>query len=195
MSACDSVLAAVLQEGRAQTELGTLGNDRTRRAANNRTGNLTEDRSNLELLSLGRLSRAVTQRDVRDLMRHDASDFAFGLGGFDHPAVQEHRSARQGERVDFLLVHHVEGVPELRMPEFGRDGGGQRPADRLDVALNLLIVEKRQFLADFRRRLATELHIVGHRVAIARGSDLCLSAGRNVSAHATLSPIDCSSQA
>ena len=80
------------------------------------------DRANLVLGRLGRLRGAVTQHHVAHLVRHDAGDFALVMRRFDHPAVEEHRSARQGERVDLFLVDHAERVVELGMLQLGRDG-------------------------------------------------------------------------
>ena len=115
------VLAAVLQEVGAEPELRSLRDDAAGGAADDRAEDLAGDRADLKLLRLGRLRGAVTQRDVRNLVRHDAGDFAFGLRRFDHAAMEEHRPAGQRKRVDLLLVDDVEGVAELGVPELRRD--------------------------------------------------------------------------
>ena len=58
------------------------------------------------------------------------------------PRLQEHRTARQRERVDLLLVDDVEGVTE-----FGWwNSAGiayQTLADTLDIVVDAVVVEKR----------------------------------------------------
>ena len=158
------VLAAVLQEIGAEPELRALGNNAPRRPADDRAEHLAGNRADLELLALGSLRRAVAESHVRDLVRHDASNLALGPGRLDHAAVQEHRAARQGERVDLLLVDHVERVPELGVTELGRDGRNQSPADPFDVIVNPLVVQQREFLADLGRGFLPELHVLRNRI-------------------------------
>ena len=81
---------------------------------------------------LARLRGAVAQRDVAQLVRHHAGDFAFGVRRFDHAAVDEHRSAGQRERVDLSHVDRLERVAELGMPEIRWNRRHQPPADVLD---------------------------------------------------------------
>ena len=89
-----------------------------------------EQRPDLVFRRLGGLRRAVPQRDVAELVGHHAGDLAFGLRRLDHAAIEVHRSARQRERVDLAHVDDLEGVAELGMPQFLRDGLDQPPSDR-----------------------------------------------------------------
>jgi len=45
------------------------------------------------LLALGRLRGTVSQLDVTQLVSHHAGHFTFTLRGFDHAAVDVHRTA------------------------------------------------------------------------------------------------------
>ena len=74
---------------------------------------------------LGLLRRAVTERDVAQLVRHDPGDFPFGVRLLDHAAIDEHRSAGKGEGVDLFHVDAGEGVAEFRMPELRRNVLGE----------------------------------------------------------------------
>ncbi len=77
-------------------------------------------------------------------MRHHTGDLAFRLRGFDHPSVEEHRAARQCERVDLFLVHDVERVLKFRMTELGWHRPGEPRANGLDVVVDALVAEHRQ---------------------------------------------------
>jgi hypothetical protein len=107
-------------------------------------------------------------------MRHHAGDLALALGRFDHAAVEEHRPAWQREGVDVFLVHHVEGVLELRMLELGRHCLGESLSDPLDVVIDAVVVEHRQLFLRLRGGLASELHVFGDGVFILRRHDLGL---------------------
>jgi hypothetical protein len=102
------VLARESQERRAEPELRYAGDDLAPAAANDRSRDLTQDRSCLVLSGFAGLRRAVAQRHVTQFMRHDAGDFAFGCGGFDHAAIDEGRPARQGRGVDVADIDHFE---------------------------------------------------------------------------------------
>ena len=103
------------------------------RAADDGAEHLAGNRADLELLALRRLRGAVPQRDVGDLVRHDAGDFAFRLGRLDHASIEEHRAARQREGVDVLLVHDVERIAELGVAELRRNRRDEPPTDVLDI--------------------------------------------------------------
>jgi len=107
-------------------------------------------------------------------VRHYACDFALALSGFDHAAIEEHRSARQGERVDLLLVHDFEGEAELRVAVLRGNGCGELLADFSHPAVDALVTEQRHLLPDLRRRFLPKLHVVGDRVAVFRGDDMRL---------------------
>src|ERR1044071_9084093 len=68
------------------------------------TKHLSGNRTNLELLALGRLRGAVAKRDVRHLVRHHTSALAFALRCVDHSPIEQHRTAGQCERVVLLLA-------------------------------------------------------------------------------------------
>jgi hypothetical protein len=92
----------------------------------------------------------VTQRDVRHLVRHHARDLAFRLGRFDHAAVEKHRTARQREGIDVLLIDDIERVCELRVLELRWHRLSEPPSDPLDVVVDPLVVQHRQFLLYLR---------------------------------------------
>jgi hypothetical protein len=94
---------------------------------------------------------------------------------------QEHRPAGQREGVDLLLVHHVEGVGELRVLELGRNRGDEPRTDVLDVLIDALVVQYRQFLLGLRSGLATQLHVLGGRVLRVRRFDPGLRRNRHQS--------------
>ena len=56
---------------------------------------------------------------MTEFVRHDAGDFAFRLRGFDHPAVDEHRPARQREGIYVRHVEQLESEVEPALPGFG----------------------------------------------------------------------------
>ena len=154
------VFAAVLQEVGAEPDLRSLGDDGTGAPADDGAKHLPGERAELELLALGRLRGAVPQHDVRELVRHDAGDLAFGGRRLNHPAVQEHRPARQRERIDLAKIDDVERVPELGLAELRRDLIDQAVADPLDEILGAPVVEERHLLPDLCRRLLPELDVL-----------------------------------
>ena len=103
---------------------------------------------------------------MTELVRHHAGDFAVGARGFDHSAVQEHRSARKRERVDLAQIDHVERVAECWLPQVIRDLGNEPVADVFDERIGALIVEYRQLTTHFRRRLPAELDILLGGIAV-----------------------------
>ena len=132
----------------------------------------------LELLSLCRLRRAVPQDHVAQLVRHHAGDLTVGLRGLEHPAVQEHRAARQRERVDLPQIHDFEGVAELRMLEFGGIADTRRlpmSSTNCSVASSF---RQRQLLTHFGGGLQAELDVLLRRVTVLVRLDTCLRGGR-----------------
>ena len=132
MSACALVLAAEAQERGAEAELRALRNHLAPAAADDGAEHRAGDLADFVFGRLARLRRAVAQQHVTELVRHHARDFAVGVRRLDHPAVDEHRSAGQRERVDLPHVHDFEGVLEFGMPQVrgngGRPGAGRCPA-------------------------------------------------------------------
>ena len=168
------VLAAVLQEVGTEAELRALRDHGAGGAADDRAEDLTRNRANLELLALGRLRRAVAKRDVGDLVRHDAGHLGLGLGRLDHSAIEEHRAARKGKRVDLFLVDHVEGVAEARVAELARDRRGELRADVLDEVVYPVVVEHRKLLLGLGRGFLPELDVVRDGIAVLVRRDLRL---------------------
>ena len=130
------VFAAVLQEVRAEPEVGALSDDVAGGAADDGAENLAGDGADLELLRLGRLRGPVAERDVRDLVRHDARDLAFVPRRFDHSAIEEHRPAGQRERVDLGLVDDLEAVAELGVLELTRNRLDEVASDPLHITVD-----------------------------------------------------------
>src|SRR6185503_20388949 len=97
-----------------------------------RPENLPRDRTQLKLLALGCLRRAMAQHDVRQLVRHDTGYLSFRPRRFEHPAVDEHRSTGQGERIDLALVDGLERIAESRVPQARRDHRHQTLAETGD---------------------------------------------------------------
>ncbi len=62
----------------------------------------------LRSLRLGSLIGSVAQGHVREFVRHHGRQLRFVVGRLDHPAVYEHVSARQSERVDGFVIYTVE---------------------------------------------------------------------------------------
>ena len=80
--------------------------------------------------------------------------------------MQEHRAAGQRERVDLPQVDDVERVAERRLPESRGNRGDQARADPLDESVGRAIVQHRQLLAHFSRRLTPELDVLRRREAV-----------------------------
>ncbi len=108
---------------------------------------------------------------MADLVSHDAGDFALGLGRLDHAAIHEHRAARERRGVDLPDVDDVECVAEFLMLQLARDRADQSATQPLDIRLRFVVVQDRQLLAHFLRRLLTEFHVLSGRVFVVRGRD------------------------
>jgi hypothetical protein len=171
------VLAAVLHQLETGAHLRAGRQHLAEAAAEDRAGNLADRRADRPLLARGRLGGAVTQRHVRNLVRHHAGHLGFRLRLLDHAAIEEHRSAGQGERVDLLLVHDVERVAEPAVAVLGRDRLHQPATHVLDVVVHALVVQQRELFLDLVRRFLAKLHIVLDRVGVPRRDDLRLRGG------------------
>ena len=64
------------------------------------------------------------------------------------PRLTVHRPTRKGERVDFLHVHHLEGVVEFRVPKLGRDRCDQALPHIRHVGGHVVVAKNRQLLFD-----------------------------------------------
>src|SRR5207245_3380842 len=65
-------------------------------------------------IGLLRLMGAVTQSDVRDLVRQHARQLPFVARVVEHSAVDENEPARKSERVDVRLIDDTELIREIR---------------------------------------------------------------------------------
>ena len=140
-------------------------------AADDRAGDCAGDAAPWYGACLARLRGAVPQRDVADLVGHDARGFAFGLGRLDHAAVDEHRSAGQREGVDVAHVDDLEGVAELVVPKLGRNRGDQAAAEILDIGRHLSFAHQRQLLPSFARGFPPQLDVLLDLVLVFRRRD------------------------
>ncbi len=170
-SACFSYSRLNFRKYGAEAELRALRDHLPGGAADNGANDGAGNLADLVFLRLGRLRRAVPQDDVAQLVRHDARDFTLRLRRGDHPAVDEHRAAREREGVDVARVHHLERIAELGVLEFLRNGLHEPAANALDVRLDLGIVEQGHLLPDFRRRFLPDLDVLRGREAVLRRSD------------------------
>ena len=160
------VLAPVFHKVDAQADLRPLGDDTAGTAADDCPEHLPGDRADLKLLSLRRLHGSVAENHVAQLVRHDACHFGVGARRFDHPAVEKHRAAGEREGIDLFEIDDVEAVAERRLLQGIRNLIDQPAADLLHEVFRRLIVDERQLLAHFGRRLASKLHVLLRRVAV-----------------------------
>ena len=158
--------AAVLQEVRAESQLRGVGDRGTLAATHDRAEHLAGERAKLKLLAFRRLHRAVTQDHVRQLVRHDPGNFPFRARRLNHAAIQEHRPAGQGERVDLTQVHDLERVPELRLTELARDLVDEPFPNALDEIFRAIVIEHRHLPAHLGGGLASELHVLLGGIAV-----------------------------
>src|SRR5262245_37435509 len=103
-----------------------------------------------------RLIRAVTQGYVRDLMRHDAGQFALVAGGRDRAGVDEQKSSGQGERVDLARRYDSKLIWEFFTGGFRR----QLCAELFDVTIYLRIVQHRRLGQNLLGRLPAYLNVL-----------------------------------
>ena len=167
-------LAAEPQERRAEPELRALRDDLAPSAADDRPEDGARDFAHLIFRRFARLGGAVPQDHVTQLVGHDAGDLAFSGRRLDHPAVHEHRSARQGERIDLPHVHDFERVRELSMLQLGRDRAYESASQVLDVGCHRVVVQDWQLLADLDGGLPSELHVLFGGVVVLWRRNLCL---------------------
>ena len=164
-------LAAEPQKRRAETEPRPFRDDAADASADDGADDRAGDLADFVLRGLAGLCRAVPQHDVTQLVSHHAGDFAFGVRGFDHPAVDEHRSAWQREGVDLADVHDLERVPELRVLELGWHRGDEPVAEGLDVRRHLVVAQDGQLPLRFRGGLEAQLDVLRGCVVVVRRHD------------------------
>ena len=160
------VLAPVLQEVDTQADLRPLRDDAAGAAADNRPQHLTGDGADLKLLAFRRLHGAVPENHVTQFVRHDAGHFGVGTRRFNHPAVEKHRPAGEREGIDLFEIDHVEAVAERWLLQVLRNLIDQPPANFFDKFFRRPVVDDRQLLPHFGRRLPSELHVLLRRVAV-----------------------------
>ena len=93
--------------------------------------------------------------------------------------MEEHRTARQRERVDLSQIHDVERVPKTRLAEIVRNLGDESLTDPFDEVARQAVVDHRQLSPDVGRRLPAKLHILFGREAIAVRLDARLRGNRH----------------
>ena len=115
------------------------------------------NRRHLRDFALGGVLGAVPRGHVRDLVRHHARQFRFGIGAQDQSAIHVEKSARQRERIHHIGIDHLDREGNLRvriahqvLPHAVHVFGHDRIVDQLRRALHFL----RQALA--QRDLALE---------------------------------------
>ena len=115
---------------------------------------------------LAGLFGGMTQHYVRDLMRHHPGQLGFVIRGPDGPDVHVHWTAGQGERVDFLYVHHVKRKrPLVRAGRVSR----QLLPQPLDISCDRTRVGKHRHLAaHFFLRLLADFNVLFRRVLVKR---------------------------
>ena len=126
------VFSAELQKVSAEPELRALRDHRARPAADDRPEHRAGNLAHGVRRRLGLLRRAVAKRDVAQLVRHDAGNLPFGVRPLHHPAVDEHRPARQREGVDLpkftpVKLYRNSGCRnsgEWHRPDAGRSRSG-----------------------------------------------------------------------
>src|SRR5690349_21242526 len=69
--------------------------------------------SDVDDLSAGRLARAMTGGHMRDLMRHDTSQFGFAVRLEDQAGVYEEEPTGQREGVDLFGIENLDGERNL----------------------------------------------------------------------------------
>ena len=75
-------------------------------------------------LSLGRLTRHMTRRNVGDFVRHRPGEFVLFTGEFDEPGVYEDKPTRQRESIRNVVLDHLKreghlgvGIPHQVLSE------------------------------------------------------------------------------
>ena len=124
--------------------------------------------SDLVLAGLAGLGGAVTEQDVTHLVCHHADHLALAVGRLDHPAVHEHRPARQGKGVDLAYVHGFEGVLELVSLELGWDDGREPLTQPGHIRRDRIVAHDRQLLPGLGGCLQPEFDVLGGRVVVVR---------------------------
>ena len=155
-------VAAVSQHQGAEAELAPLCNGSAQRPAQHGPAERACHLAELQpgILRLGGIGRSVAKQHVGQLVRHHAGDLALSGCRIEHATVNEHRSARQGKRVDLLQVHGRERVLVDGLLQFGRCGRHESIAERAEIAGDAFVVDDRILLANFGRAFAADHHVL-----------------------------------
>ena len=172
------VLAAVLQERGAKAELAALRDHLPPAAADNGAGNCAGKLAELKSLRLGGIRSPMPEEHVTQLVSHHADNFTFSGRRFEHAAVDEHRAARQRERVDLLEIHRRKRVFEHRIVQVRRRRGDEPLAQPIEVTRERRVGDDRILLPYFGRGFATELDVLLRRVLVLGRRDLRLRASQ-----------------
>lgn len=109
-----------------------------------------------------RLVSSMTQRDVSDLMRDDASQLALVFGGSESARVDEDVSAGKRKGVDLFGADDGELVSEGKARSFSREP----LAKLLYVAVDSFVAQERHLLRDLLCRAAAKLYVLLRREKI-----------------------------
>src|SRR6185503_3678348 len=101
------VFTTELQQVNRKRRLGQLADAWSTENRSGDSGNAAKD---AVLLRLTCLRRAVSQRNVTDLMGHHARHFTFTARRFDHAAVDVHWTTGKRERIDVSCVNDFECI-------------------------------------------------------------------------------------
>jgi hypothetical protein len=113
----------------------------------------------------------MPKQHVGELVGHHAGHFRFRGRRLEHAAVDEHRPARQRERVDLFQIHRRERVLVDRVLEFGRGPCDEPVSEDRKIAGDACILDDRVLPADLGRGFAAELNVLFGRVLVLRDLD------------------------
>src|SRR5689334_5516734 len=160
------VFTAEPQKRGSKAELRALRDHRSGTPSDNRAEHRASNLTHLVLRRFGRLSGSMSQRDVAQLVRHDARDLPFGVRLLDHPAIDEHRATGQRERVNLAHVDAGKRILEFRVLQVLGNGRDEPTPDRVQVRVHLLVAHHRELLRDLLSRLLPQLYVVGRAVLV-----------------------------
>ena len=150
-------VAAVLQEQRIETET-TDRIDDLRRSRTDFSAEKSAENTDAGLCEVGlrRLMCPVPQRDMGNLVRHDAGDFALIACIVENAAIDVDEPAGERERINIRRIHHSEAILKLRAARVRR----KSLSDRVHICSHLRIIENWQLLLGLSRRLLADLDVV-----------------------------------
>ena len=117
----------------------------------------------------------MAQGHVADLVGEHAGNLAFVLRRLQHPAIDVHRPARQGERVQVADVDDIERVTELAMLELGGDALRELLTHALHIIVNAVVAKHGKLLRNFLRCLPAGFDVLLNAVFVFGRDDLRLA--------------------